>query len=233
MREHNHRSEVTSDAKSWAAARVPSSLGIIWLEIVFIEWFGTSFSVYARTGEAADGGKESPRLMPPTPGRLSWRTVLEFVESSDLTDLTGGDSRLIDIYGVEPWQKDIIAAAILQLSTIVDFLSSLPDGELKSLHARLGGFLSVKSRHLLEQLAAATRNILVGCKSLAEAPQLVGSPDTMDAERLAEDCAAYHADRNAELLLTIPRHAGTAARNLFVPGASPAAPSHSASHRTI
>jgi hypothetical protein len=115
--------------------------------------------VYVRTGEAIDGGKESPGLMPPTPGRLSWRTVLNFVQSYDLADLSGGAFRQIAIYGVEPWQRDVIAAAMLRPSTIDDFLSSLPDSELKSLHARLGGFLSDKSRRLLEQLAATTRNI--------------------------------------------------------------------------
>jgi hypothetical protein len=139
----------------------PPEPWVVWLEIVFIEWSTASFSVYARTGEAADGGKESPGLMPPTPGRLSWRTVLKFVESYDLADLSGGASRHIDIYGVEPWQKDVIAAAMLQLATIVDFLSSLPDRELKSLYAQLGSFLSDKSRRRLEQLAATPRNLLV------------------------------------------------------------------------
>jgi hypothetical protein len=136
----------------------PPEPWVVWLEIVFIEWSTASFSVYARTGEAADGGKESPGLMPPTPGRLSWRTVLEFVESDDLADVSGIDSRQIDIYGMESWQKDVIAAATLRLATVVDFLSSLTDRELKSLYAELGGFLSDKSRHLLEQLAAAPRN---------------------------------------------------------------------------
>jgi hypothetical protein len=126
----------------------PPEPWVVWLEIVFIEWSETSFSVYARTGAAIDGGKESPGLMPPTPGRLSWRTVLKFVQSYDLADLSGGAFRQISIYGVEAWQRDIIAAAMLRLSTIDDFLSSLPDSELKSLHARLGGFLSDKSRRL-------------------------------------------------------------------------------------
>jgi hypothetical protein len=179
----------------------PPEPWVVWLEIVFIEWSGKSFSVYARTGEAVDGGKESPGLMPPIPGRLSWRTVLMFVQSHDVADVSGIASRQIDIYGMERWQKDVIAAAMLQLSTIVDFLSSLPDRELKALHARLGGFLSVKSRRRLEQLAVTTRNSFVGRKSLAETAELVGSPDPMDTERLAEDCAAYDADRDAELLL--------------------------------
>jgi hypothetical protein len=134
---------------------------VVWREIVFIEWSAASFSVYVRTGEAADGGKESPGLMAPTPGRLSWRTVLEFIESHDLADLSGGACRQFDIYGVEPWEKDLIAAAMLQLSTIVDFLCSLTDRELKSLYAQLGSFLSDKSRHRLEQLAATPRNLLV------------------------------------------------------------------------
>jgi len=118
----------------------PPEPWVIWLEIVFIEWSGTSFSVYERTGEAVDGGKESPGLMPPSPGRLSWRIVLEFVESYDLADLSGGVIQQIEIYGVEPWQKDVIVATMLQLSGIADFLSDLPDKELKALHARLGGF---------------------------------------------------------------------------------------------
>jgi hypothetical protein len=134
---------------------------VVWREIVFIEWSAASFSVYVRTGEAADGGKESPGLMPPTRGRLSWRTVLEFIESYDLADLSGGACRQFDIYGVEPWEKDVITAAMLQLSTIVDFLSSLPDSESKSLYAQLGSFLSDESRHRLEQLAATPRNLLV------------------------------------------------------------------------
>jgi hypothetical protein len=125
---------------------------VVWLEIVFIEWSETSFSVYARTGEAVDGGKESPGLLPPTPGRLSWRTVLEFVESNDLADLSGGSFRQIDIYGVEPWQRDVIAAAMLRLSTIAAFLSSLPDGELKSLHARLGGFSRINRARVWSNL---------------------------------------------------------------------------------
>jgi hypothetical protein len=62
--------------------------------------------------------------------------VLEFVESDDLADVSGIASRQIDIYGVEPWQKDVIAAAMLRLSRITDFLSSLADRELKLLHAR-------------------------------------------------------------------------------------------------
>jgi hypothetical protein len=139
----------------------PPEPWVVWLEIVFIEWSAASYSVYARTGEAVDGGKESPGLMPPTPGRLSWRTVLNFVESYDLADLSGVESRHIDIYGVEPWQKDVIAAAMLQLSTIVNFLSSLHDRELESLYAQLGSFLSDKSRYRLEQLAATPRSLLV------------------------------------------------------------------------
>jgi hypothetical protein len=130
----------------------PPEPWVVWLEIVFIEWSETSFSVYARTGEAVDGGKESPGLLPPTPGRLSWRTVLEFVESNDLADLSGGSFRQIDIYGVEPWQRDVIAAAMLRLSTIAAFLSSLPDGELKSLHARLGGFSRINRARVWSNL---------------------------------------------------------------------------------
>jgi hypothetical protein len=152
----------------------PPEPWVIWLEIVFIEWSTASFSVYARTGEAVDGGKESPGLMPPTPGRLSWRTVLKFVESYDLADLSGGASRHIDIYGVEPWQKDVIAAAMLQLSTIVDFLSSLTDREIKSLYAQLGSFLSDNSRHQLEQLAATPRNTLVDASR--QPMSMVGPP---------------------------------------------------------
>ena len=37
----------------------PSKPWIIWLEMIFIEWSKTSYSVYARTGEAVPGGAES------------------------------------------------------------------------------------------------------------------------------------------------------------------------------
>jgi hypothetical protein len=63
----------------------PSKPWITSLEIVFIELSKESFSVYARTGEAIDSGTgQSPGLTPRTPGRLNWRTVLEFVRSHGL-----------------------------------------------------------------------------------------------------------------------------------------------------
>jgi hypothetical protein len=174
----------------------PSKPWIIWLKLVFIEWSKTSFSVYAQTGEAADRGTaQSPGLMPPAPGRLNWRTVLKFVRSHDLADVSRIPLDEVVIAGVQPWQRDVITAAMRHLSTIVPFLSRLSDNELKSLHDRLGGFLSEESLRLLNRLSAATRPL--GRRSLANIAQLVGSPDPMDAAKLAEDCAVYQADQHA------------------------------------
>jgi hypothetical protein len=66
---------------------------------------------------------------------------------------------------------------MLHLSTIVPFLSSLSDGELRSLYDRLGGFLSDESIDLLRRLAAVTGSPSLARKSLTEIAQLVvGSP---------------------------------------------------------
>jgi hypothetical protein len=46
----------------------PSKPWIIWLELVFIEWSRTRFSVYARTGEAVDGGADPLASCRPLPG---------------------------------------------------------------------------------------------------------------------------------------------------------------------
>jgi hypothetical protein len=194
----------------------PAKPWIIWLEVVFIEWSKTSFSVYARTGEALDGGAEFPGLMPRTPGRLSWRKVVQFVQSHDLAAVSSSDAQQIDIYGVRPWQRDIIAAAMMRLSTVVPFLSGLSDKELGSLHRRLGGFLSDESCGLLRQLAEATRSPLLAGKSLAEIAQLVGSPDPMDAGRLAKGCAAYLASRNAERVLAQYRDTAAPSTETFL-----------------
>jgi hypothetical protein len=170
------------------------------MELVFIEWSETSYSVYARSGEAVDSGSaQSPGLMPRTPGRLSWRKVLEFVRSHDLADLSGVPLGEVVILGVQPWQRDVIAAAMPRLNAIAPFLSRLSDKELKSLHDRLGGFLSEESLRLINRLAAATRPL--GRKSLTKIAQIVDSGDPMDAGRLAEDCAAYLADQHAERVL--------------------------------
>jgi hypothetical protein len=178
----------------------PSTPWIIWVELVFIEWSNASYSVYTRTGEAANiGTAQSPGLMPRIPGRLSWRTVLEFVRSHDLADVSGIPLQEISISGIQPWQREVITAAMLRLSTVVPFLSRLSDKELKALHDRLGGFLSEESFRLLNGLAATTSSL--GRRSLAKIAQLVGSPDPMDACKLAGDCAAYAADRHAERLL--------------------------------
>jgi hypothetical protein len=179
----------------------PSKPWIIWLEIVFIEWSKRSFSVYARTGEAVPSGAVSLGLLPRTATRLSWREVLQFVQSHDLAAISGSDPEPIDIYGVRPWQRDIIAAAMMRLSGIVAFLARLPENELRSLHERLGGFLSEGSIHLLSRLAAVASGPLLVRKSLTEIAQLVGSPDPLDLARLAEDCQAYRADEYAENVL--------------------------------
>jgi hypothetical protein len=178
----------------------PFKPGIIWLELVFIEWSKTSYSVHTRTGEA-DGSitEQPPGLVPRIPGRLSWRAVLEFVRFHDLADVSGIPLQEITISGVQPWQGDIIAAAMQRLDRIVPFLSRLSDKELRALHDRLGGFLSEESLRLLNGLAAATSSL--GRRSLANIAQLVGSLDPMDAGRLADDCAAYLADRHAERVL--------------------------------
>jgi hypothetical protein len=125
--------------------------------------------------------------------------VLEFVRAHDLANVSGIPLHEIAIHGVQPWQQDVIAAAMLRLSTIIPFLSRLSDRELQSLHNRLGGFLSEESLRLLNGLAATTSSL--GRRSLASIAQIVGSPDPMDAGRLAEDCAAYLADRHAEGVL--------------------------------
>jgi hypothetical protein len=178
----------------------PCKPWIVWQEIVFSESSETSFSVYARTAEA-DGSitEQSPGLMPGTPGRLNWHTVLEFVRSHDLADASGIPLQEIAIHGVQSWQRDAIAAAMLRLDAVVPFLSRLSDKELRALHDRLGGFLSEESFRLLNELAATTSSL--GRGSLASIAQIVGSPDPMDAGRLAEDCAAYTADRHAERVL--------------------------------
>jgi hypothetical protein len=174
----------------------PAKPWIIWVELVFVAEFKTSCSVYARTGDAVVGvTPQSPGLMPRTPGRLNWRSVLEFVRSHDLADVSGVPLEEIVISGVQPWQRDVITAAMLRLNAMVPFLSRLSDKELKSLHDRLGGFLSEESRRLLNWLADTTGPF--GLRSLANIAQLVGSPDPMDARRLAEDCAVYQADQHA------------------------------------
>jgi hypothetical protein len=130
-----------------------------------------------------------------------WRAVLEFVRSHDLANLSGIRLDEIAIPGVQPWQRDVIAAAMLRLSAIVPFLSRLSDKELRTLHERMGGFLAEESLRLLNRLAATTRPL--GRRSLANIAQIVGSPDPMDADRLAEDCAAYLADHYAERVLAM------------------------------
>jgi hypothetical protein len=187
----------------------PSRPWFVWAEVVFLEWSRTSYSVYARSEQAIPGGAESPGLMPRTQGRLSWRTVLEFVRSHDLAAISRTDPKQIDIYGVRPWHRDVMAAAIMGLSTIVPFLSSLTEKELRSLHKQLGGFLSNVSAIVLSQLAAVLRSPLLADKSLAEVALLVGSPDAMDAGKLAADCTAYLDDRRAEA--TLAQHRNTAA----------------------
>ena len=194
----------------------PSKPWIIWLEIVFIEWSRTSYSVYARSGEAVPGGAVSLGLLPRTAGRLSWREVLKFVQSHDLTAISGSDRQPIDIYGVRPWQRDIIAAAMMRLSAIIPFLARLPESELRLLHERLGGFLSRTSIHLLSRLAAVTGGPLLARESLTGIAQLVGSSDPLDAARLAEDCAAYRADRNAEQVLAQHRDTPAPPPELFL-----------------
>jgi hypothetical protein len=179
----------------------PSKPWIIWLEIVFIEWSKSSFSVYTRTGEAVLGGGVSLGLLPRTAGPLSWREVLKFVQSHDLAAISGSDPEPINIYGVRRWQGEVIAAAMKRLSTIVPLLARLSEKELQSLHERLGGFLSENSIHLLTRLAAVTGGPLAR-KSLTGIAQLVGgAPDPMDAASLTEACGAYLADQNAEKVL--------------------------------
>ena len=172
----------------------PSEPWITWLEVVFIEWSTRSFSVSARTGAAIPGAAVSLGLLPRTAGRLSWRDVLQFVQSHDWATISGSDPQPIDIYGVEHWQRDVIAAAMMRLSTIVPLLSNLPERELQSLHERLDGFLSQASVHLLSDLASVKGGPLRARKSLVRIAQLVGSSDALDIERLAEDCEAYLAD---------------------------------------
>jgi hypothetical protein len=174
----------------------PAKPWIIWLELEFVEESEEGFSAYARTGEAIGGSTEQySGLMPRAPDRLNWRSVLQFVRSPDLVDLSGIPLEEVMILGVQPWQRDVITAAMLRLNAMVPFLSRLSDKELKSLHDRLGGFLSEESLRLLNWLADTTGPF--GLSSLANIAQLVGSPDPMDAARLAEDCAVYQADQHA------------------------------------
>ena len=84
------------------------------------------------------------------------------------------------------------------------------------MHERLGGFLSQKSIHLLSQLAAVTGGLLLVHKSLTEIAQLVGSSDPLDIARLAEDCAAYRADRYAENVLAQHRDMPEPPQELFL-----------------
>jgi hypothetical protein len=105
-----------------------------------------------------------------------------------LANVSGIPLHEIAIHGVQPWQRDVIAAAMLRLDRIVPFLSRISDKELKALYERLGGFLSEESLRLLDGLAAATSSL--GRRSLAKIAQIVASPDSIDAGRLAEDCAA-------------------------------------------
>jgi hypothetical protein len=142
--------------------------------------------------------------------------VLNFVQSHDLAVISGSDPRPIDIYGVEPWQRDVIAAAMMRRSTIVSFLARLPEKELRSLHERFGGFLSQESIDLLSQLAAATDGTLLARKSLTGIAQLVGASDPLDIERLAEDCEAYLAERYAEEVLAQHRDTPALPQELFL-----------------
>jgi hypothetical protein len=105
---------------------------------------------------------------------------------------------------------------MLRLFTIVPFLSSLSDGELRSLYDRLGGFLSDESIDLLRRLAAVTGGPSLACKSLSEIAQLVGSSDPLNVARLAEDCADYLADRNAEQVLVQHRDTPAPPPELFL-----------------
>src|SRR5262249_29586533 len=105
---------------------------------------------------------------------------------------------------------------MMRLSTIVPFLARLPENELRSLHERLGGFLSQKSIHLLSLLAAVASGPLLRGKSLTEIAQLVGSPDPLDGARLAEDCQATRADRHAEQVLAQHRHTPAPPPELFL-----------------
>jgi hypothetical protein len=193
----------------------PSKPWIIWLELIFIEWSKTSYSVYARTGEAVPGNAESSSLMPPVSGRLSWREVLQFAQSHNVA-VSPSDPQPIDIHGVRPWQRDVIATAMMRLPTIVHFLARLSENELRLLHQRLGGFLSQRSIHLLSRLAAVTSDLFVAHKSLTEIAQLVGSSDPLDAARLAEDCATYRADRDVERVLARHRDTPTPPQELFL-----------------
>jgi hypothetical protein len=52
-------------------------------------------------------------LLPRTEGRSSWRKALAFVQSHDLAAISESDPQAIDIYGVRPWQRDIIAAVMM------------------------------------------------------------------------------------------------------------------------
>ncbi len=193
----------------------PSKPWIIWLEIVFIEWSQSSFSIFARAGEAVPGGAVSLGPLPRTAGRLSWREVLAFVQSHDLAAISGSDSQPIDIYGVLPWQRDVIAAAMMRLSEIVPFLVRLPESELQSLHERLDGFLSQSSIHRLSRLAVVTGPLLAGTP-LTKIAQLVGSSDPLDLERLAEGCQAYRAERHAEQVLAQHRDTPAPPPELFL-----------------
>lgn len=96
----------------------PSKRWIIWLEIVFVEWSDASFSVYARTGEAVPGGGVSLGLLPRTAGQLSWREVLDFVQAHDLAAVSANDPQPIEIYGVEPCERDAIAAAMMRQASL-------------------------------------------------------------------------------------------------------------------
>ena len=144
----------------------PSKPWIIWLELIFIEWSKTSYSVYASTGGAVPGNAESSGLMPPVSGRLNWRRVLQFVQSHNAA-VSPSDPQPIDIYGVRPWQRDIIAAAMMRLPTIVPFLARLPENELRLLHEQLGGFLSQGSIHLSQPVCGGfAGGLLAGDTSL-------------------------------------------------------------------
>jgi hypothetical protein len=81
------------------------------------------------------------------------------------------------ILGVQPWQRDVIAAAMLRLNASVPFLSRLSDKELKSLHDRLGGFLSEESLRPLNWLADTT-----GCGPQKEL-RFENQPDTGNRQR--------------------------------------------------
>lgn len=185
------------------------------IEASFVELNQGGFSVFLRTdedlyeddsvevgalgedaldNETSDGSMRARRIAT-IKKPLTWRRVLQFASRRACLRITdeGAD---IQIRGVEPWQRDVIASAMIRgnarrTDSLASFLSGLPDEDLQSLHDRFGGLLSEEAHEVLPELADWVLHAELEGKSLREIVQLVGVADPWEFDVLTEAVAAY------------------------------------------